>query len=85
MNEYIFDASEDYMIDHSLMKMHNKDLEPSNIVIMDCGLERYCETMWMNCDKVSFKICGISYIGNGTPPPNALVMLGTSPSKKHLW
>ena len=32
------------------------------IVVIDCGLEKYRETMWMKCDKVAFKICGVTYI-----------------------
>ena len=84
IQNYTYDASEFYMIDHMLMEKYAKELEPGNIVIIDCGLEKYHETMWMNREKVAFKICGISYIGDGEPPLNELVTLGSSPSKKCL-
>ena len=70
------------MIDHSLMSKYKKTLEKGNIVIIDCGLEKYCETRGTMCDKVAFKICGISYIGKGVPPMNELGTPGASPSKK---
>ena len=70
------------MIDHSLMKKYGDMLGPGNMVIVDCGLEKYHKTMWTNWDKVAFKICSISYIGDGVPPPNQLVTLGLSPLKK---
>jgi len=84
IDKYIYDASEFYMIDHSLMKKYGEMLEPGNVVIVDCGLEKYRETTWTNRDKVAFKICGVSYIGDGVPPPNQLATLGSSPSKKRL-
>ena len=74
----------DYMIDHSLMEQYKKELEPGNVVVVNCSLERYCETMWTRLEKVTFKICGISYIRKGTLPLNELATLGASPSKKGL-
>ena len=72
------------MIDHSLMEQYEKELELGNVVVVDCGLERYCQTMWMRLNKVAFKICRISYIGNASLPLNKLSTLGASPSKKRL-
>ena len=72
------------MIDHSLMERYEKELELGNVVVVNCGLERYCKTMWMRLEKVAFKICGISYIGKGTLLLNELATLGASPLKKRL-
>ena len=54
------------------------------IIVIDCSLEKYCETTWKKCDKVVFNICGVSYICNGRHLPNELVTLGASLSKKRL-
>ena len=32
------------MIDHSLMEQYEKELEPGNVVVVDCSLERYHKT-----------------------------------------
>ena len=72
------------MIDHSLMEQYEKELEPGNVVVVDCSLERYHETTWTRLEKVAFKICGISYIGKGTLLLNELATLGASPLKKRL-
>ena len=84
MQNYIYDASEFYMIDHTLMEKHGRELELGNIVVVDCGLEKYREMTWTNQDKVAFKICGVSYICEGEPLLNQLATLGSSPSKKCL-
>ncbi len=84
INEYIYNASKSCMINHSLRGKYNKMLELGNIVIVDCGLEKFCETRGTKCNKVVFKICGISYISKGVPPRNELAMLGSSPSQKRL-
>ncbi len=70
------------MINHSLMAKYNKALEKRNIVIVDCGLEKYHKTRGTMWDKVAFKIRRISYIGKGVPPVNKHGTLGASPSKK---
>ena len=77
IGNYTYNASEFYMIDHTLMEKYSNELEPGNVVVVDCSLERCCETNWTKYDKVAFKICGISYIGNGPPPLNKLAMLGS--------
>jgi len=60
------------------MEKYREVLEAGNIVVVDCGLEKYRETTWSNRDKVTFKIAGISYIGKGTLPLNELSTLGAS-------
>ena len=72
------------MIHHSLMEKYEEDLELDNVVVIDCGLEKYDGTTWTNRDKVTFNICGISYICNGTCLLNKFATLGSSPSKKRL-
>ena len=82
IRNYIYNASEFYMVDHMLMEKYSNKLEPGNVVVVDCGLEKYHETNWTKHDKVAFEICSISYIGSGPPPLNKLATLGSSPSKK---
>jgi hypothetical protein len=84
IDNYIYNASEDYMIDHSLMEWYKNKLQLGNVVVVNCGLERYHKTTWMRLNKVAFKICGISYIGKGSLPLNELSTLGALPSKKKL-
>jgi len=55
---YIYDASEDYFIDHTQMEKYTDVLEPGNVVVIDCGIQKFRETKRTNCYKVGFKIKG---------------------------
>ena len=82
MKEYIYDASDVYTVDLSLMEKYYGKLEPGNVIRVDCRLEKYRKTKFTKCDKVAFKILGISYICEGKPPASELSRLAASPSKK---
>ena len=69
MKEYIYDTSDVYTVDLSLMERYYGKLKPGNVIVVDCGLEKYWETKFTRCNKVAFKISGISYICEGYPPP----------------
>ena len=57
-------------------------LEPGNMVVMDCRVQKFHETKWTNRNKVGFKISGISYVCKGFPPMDEFSVLGASLSKK---
>ncbi len=82
MSEFIYDASNIYVIDLGQMKNYEEDLEPRNVIVMDCRLKKYHKTRGSNQDKVAFKISGISFICKGILPLNKFSALGASPSKK---
>ncbi len=82
MKEYIYDASDVYTVDLSLMEKYYGKLKPGNVIMVDCSLEKYCETKFTRCDKVAFKILGISYICEGKLPTSKLSRLAALLSKK---
>ncbi len=44
--DFIYDASNLYTIDLRLMNKYEyeEELEPGNVIVMDCGLEKYSKT-----------------------------------------
>jgi len=82
ISTYTYNASEEYFIDHTQMEKYTEVLEPGNVVVIDCGVQKFRETKWTNRFKVGFKISGISYVYKGFPPLDELSLLGASPSKK---
>ena len=84
MKEYIYDASDVYTVDLSLMEKYYGKLKPGNVIVVDCGLEKYWETKFTRCNKVAFKISGISYICEGKLPTSELLRLAASLSKKKI-
>ncbi len=69
MKDWIYDATDVYMVNLSLMDKYYGKLEPGNVIMVDCSLKKYHKTKFTKCDKVAFKISGISYICEGYPPP----------------
>ena len=49
------------------MDKYGAVLEPGDVVVTDCGVQKFRESKWTNCDKVGFKISGISFICKGMP------------------
>jgi len=54
------------------MDKYPDSLEPGNVVVMDCGVQKFRETKWTNRDKVAFKLSGISYVCKGFLPLDEL-------------
>ena len=84
MKEYICNASDVYTVNLSLMEKYYEKLKPGNIIMVDCELEKYSKTKFTRCNKVAFKISGISYICEGKLPTSELSRLAASLSKKKI-
>ena len=66
------------------MEKYGKELQPGNVVVVEFALEKYCESNFSGCEKVGFKIIGISYISNGAPLQchNIKSLSSSSPTKR---
>src|SRR5260370_26916287 len=79
--EHIFDASMEFHVQHGLNSIYDQELEVSNIILMDCILERFAEAKGAKLTKVGFKLLGIGFIKKGFPSSSDMWSITTSPSK----
>ena len=73
MKDCIYDTTEVYMVDLSLMDKYYGKLEPGNIIMVDCGLEKYRKTKFMKCDKVALGLLA-DRIGCGSDSIRRILM-----------
>jgi len=71
----------EFHVQHGLNLMYDQELEVSNIILMDCILERFAEAKCAKLTKAGFKLLGIGFIKKGFPSSSDVWSITTSPSK----
>src|SRR5260221_5534243 len=80
-NSHIFNASEEYHVEHGKNCAFEEELKMGNIILTECVLEKFAEAKGAQAKKVGFKLLSVGYIDKGVPLSMEVWNITAAPSK----